>query len=126
MSPSARDEAGQSSVELALSLPVLAFLALLLLQVGFLVRDQVLVTHAAREAVRQAAVDADPEAATDAARHSSRLDAERLVVVVTERGEAGGRVRVRVQYQAPTDVPLVGALVGRIRLRAAATMRVEQ
>lgn len=121
-----RGEAGQSSVELALSLPVLVFLALLLLQVGLLVRDQVLVTHAAREAVRQAAVDDDPSAAAGAARRSSGLDASQLSVAVAERGQPGGRVRVTVRYDAPTDVPVVGALVGSIRLTAMATMRVEQ
>ena len=126
MRRSLRGAAGQSSVEFALSLPVIAFLALLLLQVGLLVRDQVLVTHAAREAVRQAAVDPDAAAATAAARRSARLDASHLVVMVTERGAPGGRVRVTVRYDAPTDVPVVGALVGRIRLTAAATMRVEQ
>lgn len=119
-------EGGQSSVELALALPILAFLALLLLQVAFVVRDQVLVTHVAREAARAAAVDGRPGAAAAAARRSARLDGDALDVTVVERGPPGGRVIVRVTYDAPTDVPMVGPLVGRILLHAAATMRVER
>ena len=42
------------------------------------------------------------------------------------RGGPGSHVRVEVRYRAPTDVPLVGAAVGDINLRAEATMRVER
>ena len=41
-------------------LPVLATLLLAVVRAGLVVRDQTLVTHAAREAVRAAAVDPDP------------------------------------------------------------------
>jgi hypothetical protein len=33
---------------------------------------------------------------------------------------------VGVRYSAPTDVPLVGPMVGDVSLEAAATMRVER
>src|SRR5207247_8954779 len=65
-----RDD-GQAAVELALVLPLVALLLLVLVQVGLVVRDQVLVVHAAREAAREAAVDAAPEAARRAAEASS-------------------------------------------------------
>ena len=48
---------GQAAVELALALPLVALLLLALVQLGFLVRDQVLVVHAAREGVRSSATD---------------------------------------------------------------------
>ena len=48
--PRGSDE-GQATVELALVLPVIALLMLLLVQVGVLVRDQVLVIHAAAKAL---------------------------------------------------------------------------
>jgi hypothetical protein len=35
-------------------------------------------------------------------------------------------VQVEIDYTAPTDVPLVGGLLGDITLHASATMRVEQ
>jgi hypothetical protein len=34
-------------------------------------------------------------------------------------------VRVDVTYSAPTDVPLIGGLIGDVTLHATATMRVE-
>ena len=47
-------------MELALVLPLVVALLLAVVQVGLIVRDQVLVVHAAREAAREAAVDPDP------------------------------------------------------------------
>ncbi len=121
-----RGEEGQAAVEVALVLPLIAILALLLLQVALVVRDQVLVVHAAREAVRQAAVDADAGAVRRAATDGSGLAGGRLEVDVGARGEPGSRVRVAVRYRSPTDVPVVGALVGDVTLEASATMRVER
>ena len=116
---------GQASVEVALVLPLLAALALLLLQVGLLVRDQVLVTHAAREGARQAAVRDDPAAVAAAVADATALDRDRLSVEVSTRGPVGSPVRVEVTYRAPTDLPLVGHLLGDVELGATATMRVE-
>jgi Flp pilus assembly protein TadG len=118
-------EGGQAAVELALALPLLALLALALLQVTLVVRDQVLLTHAAREAAREAAVDDEPGAARRGALAGSRLDEDRLVVTTAGRGGAGSRVTATLSYLAPTEVPVVGALVGDVRLRATVTMRVE-
>ena len=118
-------EGGQSAVELALALPLLALLALALLQVALVVRDQVLLTHAAREAAREAAVADDAGAARRGALSGSRLDPERLEVRASGRRGPGSRVTAVLAYDAPTEVPLVGALVGDVRLRARVTMRVE-
>ncbi len=120
------DQRGQAAVELALVLPLLAALALGLLQVALVVRDQVLVTHAAREGARHAAVTADRGevvAAVEGA--SSGLDPRRIEVSIRGRGEPGSHVTVTVRYAAPTSVPVVGALVGDVDLRAEVTMRVE-
>lgn len=120
-----RRERGQAATEVALVLPVVALLALLLVQAGLVVRDQVLVVHAAREAARAAAVEPAPEAAREAAERSARLVPSRLSVEVGPRGEPGDPVRVAVRYRSPTDVPLVGPLIGDVPLTAEATMRVE-
>ncbi|MCU1377664.1 MAG: hypothetical protein JWN29_647 [Acidimicrobiales bacterium] len=120
-----RDEAGQAAVELALCLPLVAALALALLQVTLVVRDQVLLTHAAREAAREAAVSADAAAVRRAATSGARLDPGRLDIEVRGRGAPGSRVTVVVGYRSPTAVPLVGALVGDVHLSSTATMRVE-
>ncbi len=118
-------EAGQATVELALALPVVVLVLLLVLQVGLVVRDQVLVVHAAREAARAVAVDARPGAASGAAATAGPLDPARLSVSVQGRDGLGSRVHVTVTYRAPTDVPLVGPLVGDVDLHADVTMRVE-
>lgn len=120
-----RDERGQAATELALVLPLVVLLALLLVQAGLVVRDQVLVTHAAREAARAAAVDPDPSAARQAAERSARLAPAHLSVEVGPRGEPGGLVTVTVRYRSPTDLPLIGPLVADPTLSAEATMRVE-
>ena len=117
---------GQAEVELALVLPLLAVLLLVLVQVGLVVRDQILVVHAAREAAREAAVDPSPDAARTAATAASGLDPSRLDITVADRGRPGSRVRVTARYRAATEVPVVGAAVGDLRLEASVTMRVER
>jgi Flp pilus assembly protein TadG len=119
-------EDGQATVELALCLPVLALLALVVLQVAVVVRDQVLVTHAAREAARQTAVTADLGAVRQAAEASGHLDPDRLAVTVRDRGRPGSRATVEVRYRAPTALPIVGRLVGDVELRANAAIRIER
>jgi Flp pilus assembly protein TadG len=107
-------------------LPLVVVLLLALVQLGLVVRDQILVVHAAREAARAAAVESDPGAASAAAADGSGLPASRLKVDVTGRAGPGSRVAVSVAYRSPTDVPLVGAAVSDVTLRGRATMRVER
>jgi len=121
-----RGDGGQASVELALVLPLVFILLLGMVQLGLLVRDQILVVHAAREAAREAAVDPAADAASRAAAASSTLDGARLTVTTSGRGATGSRVRVEVAYRAPTGVPIIGAALGDLTLRASATMRVER
>jgi Flp pilus assembly protein TadG len=121
-----REDGGQASVELALVLPLVVMLLLAVVQLGLLVRDQILVVHAAREAAREAAVDPAPDAPRRAAAASSTLAESRMSVTTTGRGAAGSRVRVEVAYRAPTAVPLLGSALGDLTLRASATMRVER
>jgi hypothetical protein len=123
--PSGRDH-GQATVELALVLPLIALVLTALVQAVVVARDQLLVVHAAREAARAAAVDPAPGAARHAAELSGPLDPGRLEVDVSGRAGAGSRVRTVVRYRQPTDLPLVGRLVGDVTLRAEATMRVER
>jgi len=99
---------------------------LAVVQVGLLVRDQVLVVHAAREAAREAAVEADPGAARQVALAGSGLTGSRLDVHLSGRGGPGTHVRADVRYRAPTRVPLIGAAIGDVTLEASATMRVER
>jgi hypothetical protein len=117
---------GQAAVELALVLPLLALLALGLVQVALVARDQVRVTFGAREGARQAAVEDDEGSVRRAVTASTRLGGDRLEIDVGKRGDPGSRVTVRVAYRAPTDLPLVGRLVGDVHVEGVATMRVER
>lgn len=115
---------GQATVEFALALPLVVMALLLVVQIGLVARAQLLVAHAAREGARAAAVDG-PGAAALAARRAPGLRSERIEVSTTG-GQAGGLVTVTVRYRAPTEAPLVGALVGDPMLEASVTMRVEE
>ncbi len=113
---------GQATVELALVLPLVVFAALAVLQVGIVVRDQLAVVQAAREAARAASVDRDPGAATTAARRVL----QRARVTVSARPRVGLPISVEVEYRSRTDLPLVGPLFPDPLLHARAVMRVER
>jgi uncharacterized protein (UPF0333 family) len=118
----AAGEGGQATVEFALVLPLIVLAALAVIQVGLVVRDQMGVVHAAREAARAASVDRDPGAAARAA-HRTLPGA---TVDVGARPEVGHEITVTVQYHAVTNLPVVGVLFPDPDLHASATMRVER
>lgn len=109
-------ERGQASVELALVLPFVALIALALLDLGLVLRDNVLTVHAAREAARALAVGEDPVAA---ARRRSGLGEALSVTVDAGSGTA------TVELDLSRRLPLLGRLVPGARLRQSATMRRE-
>lgn len=114
-----RRDGGQAAVELALCLPFVVTALLLVVQVGLVVRAQVLVANAAREAARAAAVGATAPAAAG-------LDPDATTVAVAVGGPgAQAWVTATVIHHLRTDVPLVGALVPDVELTATATMRLE-
>lgn len=110
---------GQATVELALLLPLIAILLLLLVQAGLIVRDQLIITHAAREAARAAAVDPGADVGAIVA---ERTD---LDLVTASQTQDGGNVRVDVHAEIVVRVPLLAMLRPTIGLDATATMRVE-
>jgi TadE-like protein len=118
------DERGQAAVELALSLPLVALVLAAVVQVGLVVRDQVLVVHAAREVARELAVDDKAEEPGHIAQTATggALAQGRLTVEVSEQG---GRIRARVGYRAPIRVPLVRKLVPDVQIAANAEVRSE-
>jgi hypothetical protein len=109
---------------LALLLPVVAVVALLVVQVALVVRAQILTIQAAREGARVAAVDRRASAVSDAA-VTPGLDPGALHVT-TERVQAQRRVRVVVTYRVKTDVALIGPALPDLTVRAEATMRSEE
>ncbi len=113
---------GQSTVELALVLPVLVLFLLALVQTAVVARDAVVVQDAARAAVREASVGASDGRVRDAARRALG-DAK---VEIHRAGGVGEPVEVQVTYREHTDLPLVGPLFPDVTLRAKATMRAER
>jgi Flp pilus assembly protein TadG len=117
-----RRERGQVTVEFALLLPVVVLVALAIIQIALVARDQLALTHAAREAARAASVNPDPGAA-EAAAHRTVPDAH---VRVTDRPEVGEEIGVVVVHVSKTDLPLIGPLIPDVTQVAGATMRVEK
>ena len=109
-------------MEFAFLLPLVVFAALAVIQIGLVVRDQMGVVHAAREAARAASVDPDNGRAVRAARRTL----PGASVEVGARPKIGGEVTVTVRYTSVTNLPLVGALFPDPELHASATMRVEK
>ncbi len=118
-------ERGQSTVEVALVLPVVVVFGMIVAQVGLVMIDVVLVHHAAREGARAAAVEPTAAAAEQAARASTRLDDQRLTIGLRGGTTTGDRLTVVVGYRSPTRLPLIGPLVPDVPLTAMVTMRVE-
>jgi Flp pilus assembly protein TadG len=114
--------AGQSTVEFALVLPLFFALLALLLQIALVARNEVMVVHAARAAVREASVTSDAGRIEAAASRALPGATARVV----RRGRVGQPVEVDVEYVAKTDLPLVGALLPDLTLRASAVMNVER
>ncbi|MFP5578752.1 MAG: TadE/TadG family type IV pilus assembly protein [Acidimicrobiia bacterium] len=111
---------GQATVELALGLPIVCIGVLLVLQLALVGRDAVLVTHAAREAARSAAVEATgPAARAGALASTTALDPHRLDVRLRR---SAGRVTAEVRYRSITGLPMVGALIPDPELRSEVTM----
>jgi Flp pilus assembly protein TadG len=120
-------ERGSATVEFALVLPLVLLMALALVQVGLLVKDQVVVEEAARAGARQATVTTDDQQARDAAVAAAvSLDAGELDVSVDREGGAGSAVTVTVVYHAGIDIPLVSWLFpDSVDISGVATMRQE-
>lgn len=120
------EDRGQSTVEFALILPLVALVVLCVVQAGFVVRDQLLVSHAAREAARAASVSETDRAgaALRAARQAGSLQSDRLSGTVSVT-DGGGSVRVVITYKSATDLPMIGPLVPDIDLQSSVVMRIE-
>jgi Flp pilus assembly protein TadG len=113
-----KSDNGQATVEVVLVMPVVVLLLMAALQVALVVRDQLAVVGAARDAARAASIGENPDNSVAAA----GLTSARTALNATRHD---GMVTVTIRYRAPTNVPLIGAFVGDIALHADATMRLE-
>jgi len=122
-----RGTRGSAAVEFALVLPLLLALALALLQAGLLAKDQMMVQEAGRAGARQASVSADDASVEHAVSEAAAgLDPSALSTTVRRGPGQGTAVTVRVDYEDPITLPIVGWLFpSTVRLSAEVTMRQE-
>ena len=120
-----RRQDGQATVELVLVLPVVVLALLLVIQVALVARAQIVVVEAAREGARAAAVERTEVAATAAVVRTLGLPRGCAPAEVSIGGGQGGIATVTVECRVPTDVPLVGPLLGDPVVEASSAMLVE-
>ena len=123
-----RHERGSATLEFALVLPLLLIITLALVQVGLLVRDQMVLVEAARAGAREASVTSDDSAVNEAVqRAATGLESDRLEIEI--RRDAGGQgtpVSVHLHYRDWIRISMVRWLFPEtVSLRAEATMRRE-
>jgi hypothetical protein len=89
-------------------------------------KDLLLVTQAAREGAREAAVSMEEARVRQAVLRGGDLADDRTAVEIERPGTVGDPVTVRVRYRAALVVPFVEWLFpAEVELDAAATMRQE-
>ena len=103
-------------------MPFLVLLLMCIVQTALVARDAVLVSHAARVGARVAAVEPSMDAVRRAVAEATPLDQARMSI---DRASGRDLVRVTVRYRSPTEVPLVGALIGDVHLSETVAMPVE-
>jgi Flp pilus assembly protein TadG len=108
-------------VELALCLPLLFCFLLGIVQLVVVVRDQLAVQLAAREGARAGAAAASSGQSAQAA--ASRAVRLRPLDIVTDL--SGDTVTVHVTHTTHTEVPIIGAFLPDVVVRASATMALE-
>ena len=108
-------------------LPILLIVALGVVQVGLILRDQLVLVEAARVGAREASVTGTASEVQDAVdRAASTLDDAELSTDIRRSGGQGSPVTVSLAYHDAPGVPFVGWLFPNVvQLRAEATMRQE-
>jgi TadE-like protein len=120
-------ERGSAAVEFALVLPILLIVGLGLVQMGLILRDQLVLVEAARAGAREASVTEDSaEVRAAVNRAASILHAGEIGAQIVRSGGQGAPVTVSLAYPDRPGVPLVAWLFpDAIDLHAEATMRQE-
>lgn len=116
---------GQSTVEVALTLPVVLLAALVVLQVLVVARDQVAVVHAAREATRVAALGGAPTSVRAAVHRVVPGAQVRIDRASEDPGTGRATVAVVVRHR-PVRVPVLAGLLPAVTVSARQVMAVER
>jgi Flp pilus assembly protein TadG len=116
---------GQSTVELALCLPIVALLVALVVQVGVVTVNNARLWHAAREGARAAAVTDDLDEIRAAAEAAGVRPIDVLVTPEATDRAQGSPVTVSVRHRPSLTLPVLGRFLDDLTLEAEATMRIE-
>ncbi|WP_129689929.1 TadE/TadG family type IV pilus assembly protein [Gottfriedia acidiceleris] len=122
-----RSEKGQSLVEFALILPLLAMLLLGMLDFGRIFHAYLALDHAGREAARAASIGKDDAtiksvAVNDAS--SIKLTTDKISISPSTRS-SGSNVTITISYPVDFLTPVIGQIVGKLDLKSTTVMRVE-
>ncbi len=115
------DDRGASTVEFALIVPVLIMLIFAIFQFGMAFGDHLVITHAAREGARLAAVGKFNE--QEVRERAYPVDVTSIVVDYPSSETHGEPVEVRVEYNYQLSIPFFGTRL--IPLASKAQMRME-
>jgi len=116
-------ERGQSTVELAVIIPIVVLLILLSIQVAVVLRDRVLVVHAARAAGRAVIVDPQVSAAAQALQQQGPPISSATVTL--SGGTSGGSLATVTVRMRATRVPIVGRVVASTVLQERLVVMIE-
>jgi Flp pilus assembly protein TadG len=126
-----RESHGQSLVEAAIILPVLIILIMGIIDFGLLFNNTIMISNAAREGARQAALGGnDDEVVQTIQNMTTTLDQTAMTVSITPGYAArnhGTEVTVSVSYQNELITPLIDSFFsgGAASLKSTSIMRVE-
>lgn len=125
----AGDRRGSSLVEFALVAPLLVLLLMGILDFGRLFQAWLVVTHAAREGARSAAVGKSSSEVRDQVFLASPGLDPNLLTITTQnaQGATGSAVTVQVTYPVSMVTPLIGDILPQnpYAVTASAVMRLE-
>ena len=125
-----REEYGQSATEFALVLPIILIVILIIIQSGIIVNAQLVITHAAREGVRDGSVTNNNSRVINSIRNSTKiLDQDMLNISIhpSSGRKIGDYLTVSIEYKPPIVIPIIKSFFpNNIRLRSSATMRIEK
>jgi Flp pilus assembly protein TadG len=125
-----RKNNGQSLVETALTLPIILFLLMAILDFGMAMNNYILISNAAREGARAAAVgSSDNEIRTLISNYTSELNNQNITVSITPSDSTrkkGDEISVLIKYQYSLITPIAGKIFGNsILLQKSTNMRME-
>jgi Flp pilus assembly protein TadG len=124
-----KSEKGQSLVEFALILPILAIMLFGIVDVGRMFHAGLTMDHAGREAARMASIQENDAEVMNAALErggSISLTSSQVSISPVESGrESGDKVTITITHSVPLITPFIEGMTGPVELSNTTVMRVE-